>query len=310
MSARPLPPTGAPGLGDPPVSLRAIGRRVERAGEAGAPELLRRDLPTLSEQEREEGLRGWLADPEAATPRPTWGQALSLVPAVAGGALLSVQGLIAGAGFVLLLILAAFGFPLRDQSAVAFLLGSMIVATAFALGLHRFAPWAARLTGALGAIAAAGSMFAAPIDLGFVALLPTAAGLALLLHPACGRWFTPEGSAAAQALPLAPYRTAVAAAGALLWVAVLIVPAFQKMFAETGLALPAGTKVLLSITRLMRDWAFLMPPLIAIAPLPLLRLPARLERPADLAASLAFVACLGSIGGWLLLPVIDLLQKL
>ncbi len=304
---RSLAPTNAVGVGDPPVSVRAVGRVVEQSDDAAAEAAVARAFPTLTEQERSAAIGSWRRDPEAAAPRPTWGQVLSLVPAIGGGALVLASGL----AFLAAVLLAMIAEAASDRGGASLLTpgllwggGSLFIGA----GLLLRAPWARRWVALLAVVAAVGSFLLAPR----VALLiaPTGLGVALLLLPVCGRWFTAEGRAAAGALPLRPYAAAVGVLAVVGWVALAVVPRFREVFSSMGVTLPFGTRLLFDVSGFLRDWALVVPLLAALAPLPLLRLPARLERPAIQAVGVALLATVGSIGGWLFLPIWRLQQAL
>lgn len=312
---RPLAPTGAPGLGDPPVAVRAIGRLVERVGEERAPAAVARAYPTLSEAERAAALEAWRVDPEAASPRATWGQALSLALPLGAGAALAADGLLTIGFLILHLVAGESDDPTNLRAPLALLVAILaLVPSVLGFALLRLRPWAGRWTALLAALVAVPLAAAAGQGRGVAAALAIAPILlvlvAVVLHPACRRWFTPDGRAAASALPHGPYALAVGATALAGWMLIVLVPKFADVFASLGVALPLPTQVLLSLANHLARWWFTLPALVLLAPLPLLRLPARLERVCAQAAVLGAVVVFGSMVGWILLPIWQLQQAL
>ena len=147
--------------------------------------------------------------------------------------------------------------------------------------------------------------------LGCLVLLLVTFGVAGALFTAPVRaWFTVEGRAAAGAVPTRPYVAAVAFTNLLVALFVFVVPAFQKMFKEVGVNLPVFTEVLLSAADFCQSYPWLARPALLLAPVALLRLSPRHERPAFQAAVLLGLFLLASTAGALLLPLVELFQKL
>jgi hypothetical protein len=84
-----------------------------------------------------------------------------------------------------------------------------------------------------------------------------------LLIPPVGRWFSDERERGL-AVPRGAYTAAVAWM-ALLLVGFVVAPAFKKMVAETGIALPALTEVYISLYLLLDDFhLLLLAPIVAV----------------------------------------------
>lgn len=303
---RPLAPTGALAVGDPPVAVREIARAIE--GKEQAAEAAARAFPRLDEAERAAALEQLRIDPGAATPTPTWGQALSLVPIVGAAAVLLVVAL-AGAAWAVLV--AASAMVLGDPHVDPAVFGSVgllsVLAGAVGAGLSRFSRWALRAYVALGVLGLGLTAQTGSLAGGLLAL-----GAAVVFLPAVARWFGPEGRAAGAAVVVRPYRVAVTAVGALAGMLVGVVPAFRDVFNSMGVVLPAQTQAWLELAGFLEAWSItLLLPLIAlVGPLPLLRLEPQHERSAALAANLVFAVALVSVVGALALPIYTLLQSL
>jgi hypothetical protein len=135
----------------------------------------------------------------------------------------------------------------------------------------------------------------------------------LLMLTAAGRWTTVDGRAAARAVPTRPFVQVVAWGWLIVLVLLAFVPAFARMFREVGVTLGFGTAAVVDLTDLLTSYPFLqllIPPALCATSLFLLRLDPRYERPATWGVGVAGFAALGSIIGWLVLPMIELIQKL
>ncbi len=306
---RPLAPTGALGVGDPPVAAHAVVS-VERRRDEDALAAARRAFPHLSADEVQAALAQRALDPAPLTPRPGWADALWLALPLGAGMQLLACAATAVLGLVSLVGASHAqddGVSGASDGALALLLvaGLFVVA---GVGLLRLEPWArlggALLGAALVARAALGegdaTAYVGAMGLGWVALIASP----------IGRWTTTDGRAARGAVATRPFLQAALWSWVVLGALVLIVPAFHRMFREVGVTLPPLTEVTLRASSLLVDWQALLPPLHLLASLPLLRLQRRHERPASLAIDVLGVAVLGTLLGALALPGVEIFQKL
>lgn len=315
MLLRPLAPTGALGVGDPPVSAHAVVSAPRRRGEE-ATAAAQRAFPWLSAEQVGAALAQAELDPAPLTPRLTPGQALSLGLVLGMGMLFNAMGVVGLAGVGWLLLMSNFverpdiAAALPDAPMVVVMFVGAVAYFFVGVELRRLQRWA-RFGGAL----LAGLLCVVPVLLGHDETpngftVATCLCAQLLMLSAAGRWTTDEGRAAARAAPTQAYVQVVAWAWLIVVALLAFVPAFHRMFKEVGLTLPYGTIAVLNLADLVASYQLLVPPALLALSLPLLRLRSRHERPATWAAAVAGFAALGSIMGWLLLPVIELLQKL
>lgn len=252
---------------------------------------------------------------DEAPPRevPSWSDALTLALPLGLAAQQLATGALALGLICVLLGSAAVSSEPTEWLALLGLLVTGALSFALGLGLLWLSPIARAAAVLLGALAALASLLLGmrgAFDAA-LALLLVAGLLLAFLRPEVARWFTPEGRAVAAAVP--GWRAYVSA---LVWLQVLelklrfVTPAFQKMFKEVGIALRPMTEAVLAASSLVSDF----PLVFAFAPLfvaaPLLRIPERHARTVTLTANLVGFVIVGSAVGWLVVPLIDLLQKL
>lgn len=315
---RPLAPTGAPGVGDPPVSAHAVVEVRRRTGEDAAA-AARRAFPWLSQAQVEAALAQQALDPAPLTPRVTRGQALSLGVALGTGMLLNATGVIGLLGIAwtvlmanLLELSAERARQLPGEKLLVFMFVGATACVVVGTELLRLQPWAR-----YGAAALAFALVGVPAALAGEPPSAVAGGTflcaQLAILGAVGRWTTPDGRAAARAVPTRPFVQVVAWGWLLATALLAFVPAFARLFKEVGVALGFGTTAILDVADVMTSYPplqLLIPPVLLATSIPLLRLAPRHERPASWAVGVVGFAALGSIIGWLVLPVLELFEKL
>lgn len=311
---RPLAPSGAPGVGDPPVSAHAVVSVPRRHGEDAAA-AAKRAFPWLSAEQVGAAVAQEALDPAPLTPRLTVGQALSLGLVLGMGMLFNAMGVIGLANIGWLLLMSSVMERPDDASPLLSLPMALVGFVGAALylfvgvELRRLQRWAR-----YGAAALTALLSVVPALLGHEA--PNGFGIAtclcaqLLMLTVVGRWTTDEGRAAARAVPTRPFVQVVAWGWLIVTALLAFVPAFHRLFREVGVALPVTTELVLSLAFFLADFQVFVPPLLLALSIPLLRLPPRYERSATWGAGVVGFAALGSIIGWLLLPVLQLIQKL
>lgn len=304
---RPLAPTGAPGVGEPPVAAHAIASVRPRAAEDAA-SAARRVYPHLTAEEVQAALDQAALDPAPLTPRLGWADALWLALPLGAGmqmlasAVTAVLAMVAMVGADRLLDEGVSGAS--DGALEALLVAGILVIGG--VGLVRLEPWA-RFGGALLGAAVAGRAAIASgggygVGLGVCWLL--------LIVPGVGRWTNDAGRAARDAVVTRPFLQAALWGWIVLGVLVAIVPAFARMFREVGVALPPMTQLTIEASALAVDWQLLLPPTLLIASLPLLRLHPRHETPASWGIGVLGFALTGTIAGSMTLSLVDLIEKL
>ncbi len=308
-------PTGALVVGQPPVPVVHVLRAAARAGSPQAAEAAARGVcPGLDDGQ----LRTALAqEVDEVAPPPSRADALALAVTLGLGAQLASTGVGIGVTFALGAImgprlsqrvglsLPVVWDPGPIRLAVVLLAGLGLVSLGRSLARQR--PVARGVTAALLgllSLALVSAAAKAPTALLFV---PTCLGLGVALFAQrVLRWASPEGRLALSALPTRGYVVAVASLHVLATVLLLLVPAFVGLCAVVPLPLRPSAQLVAWLSAGCARMAWLWWPLSLLLPVPLLRVPARREQPAFLAAVLFGVFAVGSTVGALLQTFLDL----
>lgn len=304
---RPLSPTGAPGVGAPPVAAHAVVSVPPRQGEDAAA-AARRAFPHLTAEQVQAALDQAALDPAPLTPRPGWLDALWLALPLGAG----MQMLASAVTAVLTLVAMVTADRVQDDGvsgASDGALEALLVAgilTVGGVGLVQLEPWA-RFSGALlGAAVAGRAAVAGGAGYGL--------GLGLcwlaLIAPGVGRWTTVDARAARDAAVTRPFLQATLWGWIVLGLLVAVVPAFARMFREVGVALPGLTQLTIEASSLAAAWQLLLAPALLVGSLPLLRLHPRHEAPASWAIGTLGLALTGTIAGSVTLALVGLIENL
>lgn len=296
-----------------------VARLVVKASErtrAGEDRLaaVKRAFKHLTEEEIQAVLDQVDLDPSVLRPaRPSWGQAFSLAFPLGLGMFLFTLGClgILGQCFALALSQLLDASPgVAGSQAAAIQFAVMVAAMCVGVGLQRLERWAR--AGALGV-----GLFACSV--GFVDAATSATPmlvsvglccLAIALLRPVRRWFEPEARASARALPLKGHAGAAAWLSLVFAVLVFVVPAFKKMFEETGIRLPWGAEQVIWASNLATDYALLVPLGVVLGLAPLLRVDAEHELTMRVAAWTVGGAAFATVGGWLALAAYRLVMML
>lgn len=267
-------------VGEPPVAARRVARLID--GISGPIEQLarvRRAYPHLgAEQVAAVGELAELHPAALEPPRRPWQLAASLAVPLGLGTLLAMP-LALGPLSLVWLAMAAQHPPEQPAAVAPAVWGILAAGIATALGpgllLLRLAPLGRTLAVAISLGAALLVALRNPGGLG--PMVPSAVLAVLLLHPACGRWCTPEGRAAAAGYSTRVYVAGLA--GALLVLVLLggVLPRFGEVFRSMNVALPLLTRWLLDLSELLEGPLPILPLVLAAAVTPLLLVPARRE---------------------------------
>lgn len=312
---RRAPPLGAVLVGTPPVTVALLARQAATAPEGAAVRVLRVAHPQLDEQTLASALE--LIDREPATAalvvRPL--DALNVALSQGLGTLLLAGGCLLAAGHLIQLGLGLIAGSPSGGSIMGTVLGLAAVLCSFGVGvgLVRLSAWARRgaamLGGGLVLLQLARLITSESFD-GW-GLLTVGACCLLLLRSPSGSWFSEDGRATSRALPVPGYRIAVTWLALVIGALVFVVPSFHKMFAEIGVTLPLGTMLLLDASAVTNQYLSPLAPLaVILLPAPLLVLGPHHGRTVLLASWVLGIAAFGSILGWLVLPLIHLMQQL
>jgi hypothetical protein len=312
---RPLAPTGAPGIGEPPVSVLAIARVAEHAAEGEEVAAARKAFPTLTDDEARAALERAHDDPSTLAPRDASSMVTLALPIAVGAyaiavALGTLLGVLAFLGAMVVSMMD--GKPGPAPGAIAVLAAVGVAGAVLGGSLLRLRPWARWAAVAIGAVAFLTQCL--QILLGrdpLVTLAYASIGAVLLAIPPVSPWFRPEGRAAAQTFPVRAFGGAVVWASLLGLIFVFVVPAFRKMFQEVGVQLPAGTEIVIMIGRIVEEYlAPFFPALAAIVAFPLLLAPPERHATVTRVVDLAGFVAIGATIGWLVLPMLEVLRKL
>jgi hypothetical protein len=317
---RPLAPTGAPGVGEPPISVLAIARATDRAAEGEEVAAARKAFPTLTDDEARAAVELAREDPGTLAPRDASSMVTLALP-IAVGAYVIASALGTTLAGVLAAMCASFLARADSRSptdaptplgTIVWIAALGVAGTILGGSLLRLRPWARWVAVAIGAV----GFLVQSIQLlrgrdPLVTGLYVSIGAVLLAIPPVSPWFRPEGRAAAETFPVRAYGGAVAWGSVLCLLFIFVVPAFKKMFAETGVQLPAGTEILIAIAGIVEAYlAPFFPALAAVVAFPLLLAPPKRHATVTHVVNLAGLVAIGATIGWLALPVLQLLQKL
>lgn len=305
---RPLAPTGAPGIGEPPASVAAIVRAADRArGDEDAAQAALRAFPRLSlEQIALAREHAAARDAEDLAPRPAPASLLGLALPLGLGMVM------VGIGMVGLLQVVALGLfldrsndPMISDASRRYvsLLGLLLlVVLVEGFALLALQPLARRIGALLGGFAAVGVLAfavytAAPPAL--LALPLSAASLGLLLSPVAP-WCEPDGRAASRTLGVKGYLATVAWGFVVLVALVALPPFFEVTYIQLRVDGPAAIMTASGVLRGLSPLALLA---LVLAPAPLLAIPARRDAPIVWTASLAGLFAVGIISSALVAPI-------